>query len=377
MEFKLIIKKLNNTLSESETQIFSDWYNESELHRDYFNKVKENFNGRTDNLSVNILRGWQSVEKEIKPFAKRKNNFIKYAVAASIILLVSITLLWKKDNSTVIDNGIKMTNNIEIGSDKATLTLEDGTMVALKKGQQYISNNLESNGEDLIYKSSNEERPKMAYNYLTIPRGGQYHVKLSDGTEVWLNSESRLKYPVKFVNGEPRNVELVYGEAYFDVTSSSDNQGSIFKVQTKSQDIIVLGTEFNIKAYNDESTIYSTLVEGKVVVSLADVEKSLNPGDQSCYNILENKIRVKSVDVAYETSWKNGYFMFDKESLGSMMKTLSRWYDVDVIFESEHKKSIIFSGILNRSDSVEELLTNIQKTGEIEFMINDKTITIK
>src|SRR5690606_33390781 len=146
--------------------------------------------------------------------------------------------------------------------------------------------------------------------YLTIPRGGQFNVVLSDGTEVWLNSDTQLKYPVNFVEGQDREVELVFGEAYFDVSPSTEHGGSKFKVMNNAQEVEVLGTEFNIKAYRDDINVYTTLVEGKVVVGNGDLKQYLTPNQLSHLNLENNSIKVRVVDVNVETSWKKGIFTF-------------------------------------------------------------------
>ena len=145
------------------------------------------------------------------------------------------------------------------------MTLADGSKIALEKGTPVQTQNANSNGEELIYESS-KNTSRLVYNYLTIPRGGQFVIKLSDGTKVWLNSASQLKFPVAFIEGESREVELVYGEAYFEVSPSTAHKGAHFQVYNKKQKVEVVGTEFNIKAYKDESNIYTTLVNGKVNV---------------------------------------------------------------------------------------------------------------
>jgi len=174
------------------------------------------------------------IEKETKTIKLKKiRKRIIYAMAAATIAMLFSAIYFQRDinlNDHVNKNQ-KITNqNIEIGTDKATLTLEDGSIVALEKGNDYKTKNLNSNGEELVYQSGNRNSKSIAYNYLTVPRAGQFHIVLSDGTEVWLNSESQLKYPVLFKEGETRQVELVYGEAYFYVSSSKVNGGSKFKV---------------------------------------------------------------------------------------------------------------------------------------------------
>ncbi|WP_405291774.1 FecR family protein [Algibacter sp. Ld11] len=375
MEFKLIIKKLNNTLSEEEATIFQDWYNESNFHRAYFKKVKENYHNEI--VLIDIEKGWKEVEQKIKPVAVNKTGYLKYAVAAAIVLLISISFLFNngKDREVVVP--VITNNTIKTGTDKATLTLEDGTLIALEKGEQYISENLESDGEALVYKGSSVTSKEMVYNYLTIPRGGQYHIVLSDGTEVWLNSDSQIKYPVTFIKGETRQIELVYGEAYFDVTPSTANNGSKFKVRTESQEIEVLGTEFNISAYKDERAIYTTLIEGKVAVINGKANTILSPSQQSIIVKEKNGINVVKADVYSVTSWRKGVFSFDNMPLENIMKVLARWYDVDVVFANPNLMNEHFTGVLRKNQNIEDILNSIQTTNNIAYEINNKTITFK
>ncbi|MDE3742772.1 FecR family protein [Maribacter polysaccharolyticus] len=376
MDFKLILKKLNNTLSEEESAIFSKWYNDSNQHKDFFEKVKQA--QQDEALLVDIEKGWKSIENKIKPVSAKKTNYLKYAVAASIVLLVSITIIVQQNTEHKVVAPEVATKNIKIGTDKATLTLADGTNVTLEKGQHYISNNIESNGEELVYQPSKNQNPEIAYNYLAIPRGGQYHVVLSDGTEVWLNSESKLKYPEGFIKGEPRAVELVYGEAYFDVSPSSNHEGAKFKVITNDQEIEVLGTEFNIKAYRDENLIYSTLVEGKILIKSDSYENILLPNQQTIINKNNNAVDLINVDDLYSiTSWRKGVFSFKDMPLSNIMKVLSRWYDAEVIFANKEAEDILFTGILDKNQSIEEILFSIYNTNNITYEINDKTIIFK
>lgn len=376
MEFTLIIKKLNNTLSESETIVFDKWFNDSKVHRTYFNKVKNGYNNET--LSVDIEDGWKSIEKRIKPVSGFKSIYFKYAIAASLALLASLTFIFQNDNAIKSDTPVLVNNKIEIGSDKAILTLEDGTVVSLEKGQQYISNHIESNGEDLIYKASADQAVILSYNYLTIPRGGQFFIKLSDGTQVWLNSESQLKYPVHFIPGEPRTVELVYGEAYFHVSPSQNHNGAKFKVVNNSQDIEVIGTQFNIKAYKDDLSVLTTLIEGKIVVNIDQESKELNPNDQLDLNKETQTSSIKKVDVYNEISWKEGVFSFERKPLKEIMKVLARWYDVDVVFENKALEEVNFFGVIGKDQNIEEILALIKKSNIIEsYEIKTDLIILK
>ncbi|MGY8911295.1 MAG: FecR family protein, partial [Flavobacteriales bacterium] len=177
---------------------------------------------------------------------------------------------------------------------------------------------------------------------------------------------------------EPRQVEVVYGEAYFDVSPSTANAGTSFKVYNKNQEIKVLGTEFNIKAYKNELNIYTTLVEGKVAITTEHKNNILSPGEQSILNINTTDIRIAQVDIKPEISWREGIFIFKKKPLKEIMTTLSRWYDMEVVFLNKDAETIQFNGSLNKNQSIEAVLNDIKNFGIINnYEIKNKTVTIK
>ncbi|WP_405291802.1 FecR family protein [Algibacter sp. Ld11] len=378
-----ISKLLEGTISESEIIELNSWLKDSKNKsileayiKDYHDLNLAILENNIDEAFKNVTDKIENTKTPVKVLPFYKKSFFKYA--AVMLLFLSAGYFYLDKINQFNNTPIIVNNNIEIGTDKATLTLGDGTNITLEKGLQYISQNIESNGEKIIYKSSKKTKPEIAYNYLTIPRGGQYHLYLSDGTQVWLNSESKLKYPTLFIDGEIRNVELVYGEAYFVVSSSTKHNGAKFKVLTKTQDVEVLGTEFNIKAYNNENAIYTTLVEGKVAVSNGNVFKVLKPEQQSIINQSNSGIAVNSVDIFTETSWKRGVFSFKGKPLKEIFKVLSRWYDFDFIIENKNLNAITFKGVLGRNQNIEEVMSAIKNSSIINnYEIHDKTITIK
>nr|WP_233098703.1 FecR family protein [Aureibaculum flavum] len=281
-------------------------------------------------------------------------------------------------NRTANKEPIIVNNEINPGINKAILTLDNGSQLTLEKGDTLHTQNAESNGEELIYEAKQKNVGEVAYNYLTIPRGGYFFIKLSDGTKIWLNSDSKLKYPVSFNKGETRKVELVYGEAFFDVSPSTINGDSKFVVINESQEIVVMGTEFNVKAYEDESNIYTTLVEGKVSVNFSNSQQILIPNQQLNYDVETKKSLIKKVDVSNEISWKEGLFNFNGKSLREIMKVLSRWYDIDVVFENEQISDEEFVGSLSKDQNIEDILSSIKNFGIIkEYKIIEKTIILK
>tara|TARA_B100001059_G_scaffold182031_1_gene183128 strand:+ start:295 stop:1482 length:1188 start_codon:yes stop_codon:yes gene_type:complete len=315
----------------------------------------------------------------------KKKSIWKYAVAAVFIGFITTSYIFRtnnilntpQDDALEIVNTVNTVNTIVTGTDKATLTLEDGSLMVLEQGASFKTKNANSNGQEIVYKNVKSKASAIKYNYLTIPRGGQYFVQLSDGTQVYLNSESQLKYPVHFIEGQTRKVELVYGEAYFDVSPSTEHKGAKFKVINNAQEVEVLGTEFNINAYKDDPNIYTTLVEGKVVVANNDSKQSLVPNQQFKLNTETNNFSVTKVDVNEFISWKDGVFQFVNKPLKDIMKVLSRWYDVDIIFENKDLESLEFIGTLNKNQSIEEVLSIMKSFSIKNYEIKGKTLILK
>lgn len=375
----IIVKYFSRSASAKELEQLAMWLNKEENKTHFKNFVKLNYYIDYNVLDFELIQEKKKILRRAKVKRTRileisYSNIYKYAAVLVVFLAIGYYFLTSED--LMDDVPIIVNNDIKTGTDKATLTLGDGTDVVLEKGQFYADNNLTSNGESLVYTALTKMNP--AYNYLTIPRGGQYLLKLSDGTQVWLNSESKLKYPVSFVDGQARQVELIYGEAYFDVSPSTEHKGTVFQVINASQNVEVLGTEFNIKAYNDEANIYTTLVEGKVAVSHVNANQILSPGQQFNLNITNGETSVTKVDVYRETSWRKGIFSFRHKPLKEIMKVLSRWYDMDVIFLDKDLENEKFIGTLSKDQDIEIILSAIKNTNIINtYEINNKTVIIR
>lgn len=380
---KIIVKFLSMEANIQELELLEDWLKEDANLSVFKNYVKVEYFTTACMKEFDIDKAKASISRKLKDSKRQRRIAIykKMAIAASIILFFGITIfrLQKEELSqTVIDDNTQNKVSIEIGNNKAILTLSNGNQVFLEKDKEVQIGEAKSNGEELIY-DKEKAVDELLYNNLKIPRGGQFFVQLSDGTKVWLNSDSELKYPVSFQNGKAREVELVYGEAYFEVSPSTDHNGAPFYVHTKSQTVDVLGTVFNIKAYNDEDVMATTLVEGKIRISNGDDTEILKPNQQSKISNTTNKIEVKEVDVSQEISWVKGLFSFNEATLDSIMSILSRWYDFEIVFESAQLKNFVFTGVLERTKSIDDVIKLIEGTseGQVKFEINDKTITIK
>lgn len=381
----LIVKYLTNSATATDLDRLTEWIEEPtnriifkeyvKIHYSIYYSIKEPNSQEVLNKLLLTIRREKSFVYRLK-----SHSVYTYVAAVLVIGLIAFAYVFVSNTNSIQENIIvNQHNTIEIGTDKAILTLANGSQIVLGKGTTFNKQNINSNGEGIFYKQRKSERVEIKYNFLTIPRGGQFFIKLSDGTKVWLNSESQLKYPVSFNDGKTRKVELVYGEAYFDVSPSIHHHGARFNVFNKSQEIEVLGTEFNVKAYKDESNIYTTLIEGKVLVSSGLSNQVLKPAQQSNFSIHDNKfMEVTTINVYNEVSWKDGVFSFRKKSLVEIMKVLSRWYDIEVVFENQKLKNQGFNGVLGKDQDIVETLENLKRFGSIkEYEINNKKVILK
>lgn len=381
----IIAKFLTNQASASELSELEIWIQDSN-NKELFNEyVKINYaieynmkQFDSQKLKSKLLEAFAREKKERK--LKKLRKVIYYSAAAVVLGIVTTTYFYRTSlaNKSIVAPAIIVNNTIETGTDKAILTLEDGSVVTLEKDKTYEKGNVTSNGKELVYNTNNKSKSGLAYNYLTIPRGGQFQIKLADGTKVWLNSETKLKFPVAFAEGSLREVELIYGEAFFDVSPSTAHKGAKFKVLNKDQEVEVLGTEFNIKAYKDEDKIYTTLVEGKVTVSGFNSKKYITPNQQSIINLKSGDITIKPIDAYNEVLWTKGIFSFKSKTLKEIMTVMSRWYDVEVVFKNTELEKVKFNGVLSKNDNIKEILTIIKKTNFInEYEIKDQKIIIR
>jgi transmembrane sensor len=299
----------------------------------------------------------------------------RIAAVASIILCISISgyfLIHKKQAT----QQTAQTHDIVPGGNKAILTLANGSTIDLSaakngkltnQGSMVISKN--TNGQ-IVYADSENDSPSQndGFNIATTPRGGQYQLVLADGTKVWLNAASSIKYPVAF-NGNERKVELT-GEAYFEV---AHNKEKPFRVISSGQEVEVLGTHFNINAYSDESAIKTTLLEGRVKVTSGDKNKMLKPGEQAQ---LENgSIQVADVDVDDVVAWKNGFITFKNADIKSIMRQLARWYNVDVRFTGNISELRSFTGDMPRNSRLSEVLKALELSN-INFKIDGNKVIV-
>lgn len=266
--------------------------------------------------------------------------------------------------------------DVSPGGTKAILTLGDGSSITLDSAgngllaSQGGTSVTQSGKGQLVYKSGGKAENAPVFNTVTTPKGGQFHIVLPDGTGVWLNAASSLRFPTAFT-GKQRNVEIT-GEVYFEV---AHNKQMPFIVTNGLTEITVLGTHFNVMAYDDEKIMRTTLLEGAVKVARGAKEKLLAPGQQARISAATGSMRVvDDVDTEKELSWKNGYFQFEDESLESIMRQVSRWYDVDVTYEG-NSRGENFTGRLPRNSNASSVMKILALSG-VKFRIEGKTIIV-
>lgn len=344
------------TATEQELSLFEDWYLQ-------FNAEKES------NYSDLDLEKIQEEGRRNLPVSapKKIKLWPRFAVAASILLCLSIGVYVYNNDSSDQAKTIKKQNiNVAAGGNKATLTLSDGRVVDLSDAQSGIIIGAEdikySDGSTLGDISSN---PQMLT--LTTPKGGEYQITLPDGTNVWLNASSSLKYSPRFI-GADRRVELT-GEAYFEVVSK---QEAPFKVKTAKQEVMVLGTHFNINAYPDERSTTTSLLEGSVRVATEQNTITLSPGEQSA--LVENTISVAKFNAEEAIAWKEGYFKFKDLTLEPIMRQLSRWYDIEVVYEGAVSTDT-FNGTIDRKANLSRILKILEKGG-VQFKLEGKKLIV-
>lgn len=306
---------------------------------------------------------------------KRVSYFTRYAAAAVILIAFSIgTYIYFRSAKPEITAATGKTD-IAPGGNKAVLTLGNGRQITLEGAK---NGNLAQQGATTVHKTDNSLVAYQAgtsdndatvneFNTITTPRGGQYQVILPDGTHVWLNAASSIRFPVTF-SGKVRNVETT-GEVYFEVAKDAHKP---FNVTSAGQTITVLGTHFNVMAYPEESSIVTTLLEGSVKITRNNVSKILKPGEQALVN---QDIKITPADVDDAVAWKNGITSFNDADIKSIMRKVSRWYDVDVKYQGQVSDRL-FTGSISRKSNLSVLL-KILALNHIQFSVEGKQLIVK
>lgn len=377
---ELAQKWLDGSATPEEKEEFNNWYRESwdeEL-------LVPDSRGANDEEYSNRL--WGAISKEIgredgvKVYRLPWRGLAAAAVVAGLLAFGGWFLFGNKSAGPG-EEAIAVSADVLPGTDKATLTLGDGTTIeldstssgALSKGAGYV---IHKTGGELIYEELKGKEARVTYNTIRIPRGGQFRLTLPDGSKVWLNSESSLRYPTVFI-GKDRIVEL-NGEGYFEVARNvSGGKSRPFKINVNNSEIVeVLGTSFNIMAYANERGIKTTLLKGSVKVDKigTNISQVLKPGQQSVYTDRDG-FQIRSDINAYdEISWKDGIISYRDADVQAIMRYLERWYDVKVVYEGEVPKRS-FTGGFSRNFPLSRVL-KVLELNDIRFRFADRQITV-
>lgn len=383
----LIAAELADTITEEEKILLEKWMQKEPSHPKIYHQITERLEKGEDIKSwwyePSVKADWKKVKNKLS-YQQSQNKIGRHLhyYAAIILLLIGIasTILYLKETPSLSQfSELCEETSIKAGSSKAILTLANGEKVIL---EETTTDSIKADGTliekkegGLAYQSAENTtlEEQEVFNVLNIPNGGEYKLTLADGTKVWVNSASELKYPVKFM-GHSRTV-YIKGEAYFEVTQNLEKP---FIVKTTNHmEIKVLGTHFNVSAYENDPTIATTLSEGKVLVSNGQNSVDLIPNQQAVFEKANAQLTCRNVDAYQYLSWKDGKFIFEGETLENIMERLSRWYDIQVFFRGSRVRTLRFSGDLEKYKDFSTAIRMLEKVSRIKVEIKNNTVFIE
>ena len=380
MDWRLIKRSFTSSLDEEDRLVLEAWLDESERHRQLYEEMKR-FVARRENFQLDVEAKKQfkrDFETRVDEAYRRRGRrvwlkVVSYAAMLTLPIIAGMLLWTRQPVEDVVDYGI---GPIEHGVRKATLVLNDGKVLALDTSRMTLKEidgvTIHTNDQALVYVDSLDNKDVNLQNRLITPKGGEYTIMLADGTKVWVNAATEIRYPVKFV-GKERRVWLE-GEAYFEVTKDTTRS---FIVEANGMEVKVYGTRFNVNTRRDDQ-IQTTLVEGSVSVKPKGLkEVMLEPNQQAVFNKLAGRVTVRDVDVMSYVAWQRGNYYFENKSIGEILDELSLWYDIQVFFMNNEVRNERFSGYLPRYEEIDRLLSLIEKTSHVQFEIKGRVIIVR
>lgn len=370
----LLAHHLAGVLSEEEDAELQQWLDADKQNRQLLEEINQkNFytKKQAEEHLFHSLSAFRLVQVRRQRHLSRVRLRRRLAgVAAVLLLSLGTAFLYLREPEEV---KMVQAETLPAGKSRAVLTLANGERLEL--GVQHADSvvvqeggRLKATGEEVSYEGETVEVTEE--NVLEVPRKGEFRLILSDGTRVWMNSESRIRYPVNFTGNE-RRVHLE-GEAYFEVAK---NKTMPFVVEMDEVSIRVLGTAFNARAYKDEASAFATLTEGKIQLSAGGRTLMLQPNEQGIAG-KNGSLTKKKVNTQLYTGWKDGRFIFAKQTLEEMMNTLARWYDIEILFQDATVREVTFTGNLERYDSFDKIIDLLEMTGMAHFKVEGKKIYV-
>jgi len=378
---RLLQLYLLGDITEEERQELEDWCKETPQNRNLFEQIcQEDLFSKERSVyeKIDDTKALRTFEKHVRKVSTRGfGRWWKYA--AVLLLPILVVGLWKLvyevEQVPVVTSSV---SQIQPGCSRAVLVLDDGRTVFLKEEEEGVISEdkgimVTGERDRLVYTSSEGKNvDELRFNELEIPRGGEYKVRLADGTLVYLNSATRMKYPVKFDEKE-RKVYLS-GEAYFEVAKDPERP---FFVEMEGVEVRVYGTSFNVNTHQ-KGNVQTVLVKGSIGVKVlsSGMESVIRPGQMAEFKQGNTKVDVKDVNVAVYTDWKDGIFRFENQRLEDILTVLSNWYDVDIFYQTVSVKELHFSGYMERYKDVSVILEAITLSTGVTFSIQGKTIIV-
>ena len=375
----LLQKYFSGTIMPDEQRLLDSWMKEKEEHKQLFDRLRKDTRFAEEYgifREVDTTRAWETFRvKNGLRRQRRMTTWIKYAAVIALPLLIAgVWLLFTRggERSIPVAQNTKIVKREEspvlevVGGGKVILEKEKDKMIEAGRGVD-----VQQSSGMLVY-SDSVVSEYVDTNVLRIPKGGEFKLQLADGTRVYLNSATDLRYPVAFT-GPERRVYLK-GEAYFEVAKDVEHP---FIVVTDDVQVRVYGTSFNVNTLGADG-VRTVLVEGKVGIRGQDLDREyvLKPNELAFYDRNSRDMKIETVDPDLYTLWRKGIFVFERETLENIMNTLSLWYDMEVFFQSESAKQLHFSGHMKRYEQIEDILHAITDATGVVFTINDRTVCV-
>ncbi len=376
-----LLEQFNNgSISDQDMQELIAWYESFENDLQYTDDLTDELRHKIKQdqfLLVNRKLDKELEHQTLQLTKKSHSLWSRVMVAASLLIVLSVGtyfILNRQEPSTQVAQRLK--NDVAPGGDKAILTLSTGQQIILTdagNGKLASENNTtitKSGNGQIVYENGSDDASAIIYNTMTTPKGGKYTLTLADGTVAILDAGSSVTYPVAF-RGKERVVKMT-GQVYFSVVHNSEKP---FKVMVNDQVIEDLGTEFNVNAYEDEPIIKTTLVQGSAKIWKGSSSAMLKPGQQGVTSSAGNGIDVSAANISSDIAWKEGYFRFNDEKIESIMRKLSRWYNIDVQYVGQ-KPQDEFNGRMSRYKNISQVLKQLEKTEGVHFKVEGRRVTV-
>ncbi|KQC02048.1 FecR family protein [Pedobacter sp. Hv1] len=378
---QLLNSYLLESINETEKSELSDYLSNPIYEGQIKDLISDSFANQSEGLELEetkqqeLLQYIYAHDQNVNNKIVKKKLWPRMVAAASIVLVAGVGFYFYKSNSQVEQQPVYV-NDVNPGKNGATLTLANGQKILISEAntgniasQSGIKISKTADGQ-IIYEISGANSGTLEYNTLSTTRGEQTKVRLPDGSLVFLNAASSLKYPASFASLKERKVELS-GEGYFEI---SKDKAHPFIVKTAKQEIEVLGTQFNVNAYADEPVIKTTLLEGSIKLNTGSQKEILKPNEQAI--LRDNRLNIKEVETEEIVAWKNNEFLFRDDDFRTNMRKIARWYNVEIIYEVDAPDNFKLGGFLSRTKNLSAILKLMEKTDKVHFKISGKKVYV-